>query len=121
MPIFMKIPEIKGNVTGSGNGGVWKTTNFLAGADANRKGGNGALINLSGSNTWGGIYIAAGDLDLASSNNVVEVSRISLPGTPAYSIVIDGRDANAVVKARRMFDAQRNGGTFTLSCSNLQL
>lgn len=96
MPIYMKIEGIKGDVTRAGNGGVWKTTNFLVGGTANR---------------IGGIYIAAGDLD----SNVIEVSSISLPKTPAYSIVIDGRAANAVVKTRMLFDAHRSGGTFILT------
>jgi hypothetical protein len=136
MPIFMQYEGIKGTVTyagrggslggiivgngssgphvknssGAGQGGVWKTTNFLAGGTASSKGG--ALVNVGGSNTLGGINIAVGDLDSAAP---IEVSSISSPKSPAYSMVIDGRDANAANKARIMFETNRTGGTFTLA------
>ncbi len=100
MPIYIKVEGVKGNVTNAGNGGVWKTTNFLAGGTANRK---------------GGLRVAVGDLDSAAPSNAIEVASISLPKTPVYSIVIDGRDAHIAVKTRMMFEAQKSGGTFTLT------
>jgi hypothetical protein len=100
MPIFMQYDGIKGNVTSTGNGGIWKTTNFLAGGTAN---------------TRGGVHVAVGDLDYSAPGNRVEISRISFPNSPIGLDFVDGADANAANKAGMMFEAQRSGGTFTLT------
>src|SRR4051812_32685900 len=100
MPIYIQYEGIKGKVTNNGNGGVWKTTNFLAGGAASR---------------IGGVSVAVGDLDSAAPINAIEVSSIVLPKSDAYAVIIDRHDAHAVIKARMMFETQRSGGTFTLT------
>ena len=75
MPIYIQYDGIKGNVTEGGNGGVWKTTNFLEGGTTNSR---------------GGISVAAGDINSTGTHNALEVSRISLPNS--HFGVIDSSD-----------------------------
>lgn len=101
MPIFMRIEGIKGNVTepnhrnavGS-NGGVWKTTNFLAN-DAARSGGpgDGPHVKVFGGSTGSGL---------------MEVSRISL-STGANSV--EASDPAAKFKIGQMINTARSQRT----------
>lgn len=106
MPIYMKIEGVKGSVESSSNG------------SGLNKFGTGTIV-LNNTNTYsGGIRVAVGDLT-SDSAAPIEVSSISSPKSPAYSMVIDGRDASAANKARMMFEAHRTGGTFTLTFNGL--
>ena len=94
MPIYIKITDIKGDVSaaGSGNGGVWKTTNFLTG-DSGRSGpGGGPRVNVfSGSNGGG----------------MIQVSRISLLPNGGG---VAGRDPSARFKIEQMINSARSQG-----------
>jgi hypothetical protein len=107
MPIFIKYEGVKGNVTeNNGNGGVWKTTNFLTGGSARSSVGSvyGGFL--------GGVYVATSDL---YSTGAIEVSRITFPNAPVGLGFIDSRDANAVSKARTIIGARRSSGTCLLT------
>lgn len=89
MPIYMKINDIKGDVTaegyGSANGGVWKTSNFLT-RDAAAATGPVARPKIK-------VYICPSD------SSVVPISRISLsPGGGG----VEGHDSAAKLKVEQM-------------------
>ncbi len=105
MPIFIQYDGIDGEVVSPHR------------RSANRTMGDGSVRFIKGGiNTSLGVLAKAGPGTLTLANtNAVEVSSISLPESPAYSIVIDRRSADAVIKARMLFDAHRSGGAFTLT------
>ncbi len=96
----------------SGSGGALASQNLTCDLSSLSKRETGALHNVGGSNTWGGVYIAVGDVNSCTLSDAIRVSSISMPRTAAYSIVIDPRDAS---RARALFAAQRGGGIFVLT------
>jgi len=93
MPVYIKITDVKGNVTpaGSGNGGVWKTTNFLTAAARSGPGGGPHVKVLDGS----------------GGGSLVRIARISLS---AGGGGVDGRDPGARLKIEQMMNTVRSQG-----------
>ena len=100
MPIYMKIDGVKGNVpghdhkeySGTANGGVWKTSNFLTRDTAARAALGQTKVK---------VFICPSD------PGVVQISRISL--TPSGGGV-DGRDPAAKMQLDQLMNAARSHG-----------
>lgn len=118
MPIFMKLGDIKGDVSAeshhasginfvfgdgsvrtvksSAGGGVWKTTNFF--------------------NSWnslqGGVHVATGDIN-SDAPIAVEIAKIYAPNmAPTGGLnSLSTRDAGAFSKARALFNAAKGFGS----------
>jgi len=94
MPVYIRITDIKGDVTpaGSGNGGVWKTTNYLTTAAARSGPGGGPQVKV---------------LDGSDGGSLVRIARISLS---AGGGGVDGRDPGARLKIEQMMNSVRSQG-----------
>ena len=112
MPVYIRFDGVDGSVWGSGNGGVWKTSNFLTadpvGPVSREPGLPGVTVFLDQNHSSGlnprpkiKTYICPSD------SSVVEVTSISrMQGGGG----VEGRDPAAGVKVEQLIRSARSGG-----------